>query len=95
MGVNRHSLVNCNHGDSTTGHLAHGRVTAARTGIRAWGEIMGSPKGGVVKKSQPVLMVIDPMIFTRTPRSPRISDISAQSGRPHVLASGSAPRHSP
>jgi hypothetical protein len=29
-------------------------------------EIMGSPKCGIVGKSQPVLMMINPMIFTRT-----------------------------
>jgi hypothetical protein len=39
-----------------------------RGGIRVRVEIMGSQKCGIVGKSQPVLIVIDPMIVTRTRR---------------------------
>jgi hypothetical protein len=34
--------------------------------VRVWVEIMGSPTCGIVGKSQPVLLMVDPMIFTRT-----------------------------
>eukprot|EP01047_Picozoa_sp_COSAG01_P011636 COSAG01_NODE_511_length_16061_cov_15.815875_9_plen_43_part_00 len=36
--------------------------------VRVRVEIMGSPKCGIVGKSQSVLVMIDPMIFTRSRR---------------------------
>jgi hypothetical protein len=41
-------------------------LPAGRARIRVRVEIMGSQKSGIVGKSQPVLMMINPMIFTRT-----------------------------
>jgi hypothetical protein len=42
----------------------------APTAVRVRVEIMGSPKCGRVGKSQPVLIMIHPIIFTRTRRGP-------------------------
>jgi hypothetical protein len=41
--------------------------------LRVWVEIMGSQKCRIVGKSQPVLIMINPIIFTRT-RTPSCSD---------------------
>eukprot|EP01047_Picozoa_sp_COSAG01_P002225 COSAG01_NODE_58_length_30193_cov_12.302020_8_plen_102_part_00 len=41
-------------------------VHNGRAGLRVRVEIMGSQKCGIVGKSQPVLMMVNPIIFTRT-----------------------------
>jgi hypothetical protein len=55
------------------GHLQAGRREAAFAirWVRVRVEIMGSPKCRIVGKSQPVLVRINPMIFTRTRTSRR------------------------
>jgi hypothetical protein len=62
--------------------------------VRVRVEIMGSQKCGFVGKSQPVLMMINPIIFTRT-RTERVFETRPQasaheSARVLVLRSGGA-----
>jgi hypothetical protein len=67
-------------GGSTAGGGGMMMVAAADAGVcfvlprpRVQVEIMGSQKYGIVGKSQPVLIVINPIIFTRPPAPPGCS----------------------
>jgi hypothetical protein len=56
--------------------------------VRVWGEIMGSPKCRNVGESQPVLMMINPVISPRTHSTERSGSVSSASSRlPNSMAS--------
>jgi hypothetical protein len=68
-------------GSAGLGRAAVRHRERAQNALRVRVEIMGSQKCGIVGSSQPVLMTINPMIFTRTRTQPRSALRPAQTLR--------------